>query len=130
MPLSQTRLFSLRTKVALAMATVAGMVVAAILATNFHFRRAQLLQEFQAFVRGTAGTTALALNGEEIKTRRVMSDASSPAFQSARQILDQSRRINGLAESELYLLRPISAASPFETEFVVMLQEKTFVGDH
>lgn len=59
-----------------------------------------------------------------------MSDASSPAFQSARQILDQSRRINGLAESELYLLRPISAASPFETEFVVMLQEKTFVGDH
>ena len=42
------------------MATVAALVVTAILATNFHFRRAQLLQEFQAFVRGAAGTTALA----------------------------------------------------------------------
>ena len=39
-------------KVALAMATVAALVVAAILGTNFHFRRVQLLQEFQAFVRG------------------------------------------------------------------------------
>ena len=57
---------SLRTKVALAMATVAALVVTAILATNFHLRRVQLLQEFQAFVRGTAGTTALALDGDEI----------------------------------------------------------------
>ena len=45
---------SLRTKVALAMAAVAALVVTAILATNFHIRRAQLLQEFQSFVRGAA----------------------------------------------------------------------------
>jgi hypothetical protein len=43
---------SLRMKVALAMATVAALVVAAILGTNFNFRRVQLLQEFQAFLRG------------------------------------------------------------------------------
>ncbi|HEX4665979.1 MAG TPA: adenylate/guanylate cyclase domain-containing protein [Chthoniobacterales bacterium] len=118
---------SLRSKVVLAMATVAALIVAAILATNFHFRRVQLLQEFQAFVRGAAGTTALALDGDAISTIHSPNDASLPAFQRTRQILDQSRRINHLAENEMYILRP-TGASPFETEFVVMLQKKTFIG--
>ena len=119
---------SLRTKVALAMATVAALVVAAILGTNFHFRRAQLLQEFQAFVRGTAGTTALSLDGDAVSSIQSPDDASSPAFQKARNILEHSRQVNRLAESEMYILRPVSLASPFETEFVVMLQKKTFIG--
>jgi class 3 adenylate cyclase len=121
---------SLRTKVALAMATVAALVVAAILGTNFHFRSTQLLQEFQAFVRGAAGTTALALDGDAISTIHAPSDANSPAFQNARKILDQSRRVNRLAENEMYMLRPISMTVPFETEFIVMLQKKTFIGSH
>jgi class 3 adenylate cyclase len=119
---------SLRTKVALSMATVAALVVAAILGTNFHFRRAQLLQEFQAFVRSAAGTTALALDGDEISSIHAPHDADSPAFQKARNILDQSRRVNRLAENEMYILRPVGMATPFETEFVVMLQKKTFIG--
>ena len=119
---------SLRTKIALAMATVAALVVAAILGTNFHFRRAQLLQEFQAFVRGAAGTTALALDGDAISSIHSHNDASSPAFQNARKILEQSRAVNGLAENEMYILRPTSMGAPFETEFVVMLQKKTFIG--
>ena len=60
----QIRQFYLRSKIVFAMALVAALVVAAILGTNFHFRRVQLLQEFQAFVRGAAGTTALALDGD------------------------------------------------------------------
>src|SRR5258708_7220676 len=119
---------SLRTKVALAMATVAALVVAAILATNFHFRRAQLLQEFQAFVRGTAGTTPLSLDGDAISSIRSPTDANSSAFQKARNVLERSRQVNRLAENEMYILRPVSKASPFETEFVVMLQNKTFIG--
>ena len=119
---------SLRTKIALAMATVAALVVAAILGTNFHFRRAQLLQEFQAFVRGTAGTTALALDGDAISSIHSPNDATSNAFQKARKILEQSRLINHLAENEIYILRPVGAVTPFETEFVVMLQKKTFIG--
>jgi class 3 adenylate cyclase len=128
MPVVPFHRFSLRTKVAFAMAIVAALVVAAILGTNYHFRRAQLLQEFQAFVRGAAGTTALALNGEEINSIRAPNDATAPAFQRARTILDQSRRINGLAENEMYILRPVGATSPLETQFVVMLQKKTFIG--
>ena len=124
----QQRHVSLRTKIILAMATVAALVVTAILATNFHFRRVQLLQEFQSFVRSAAGTTALALNGDEISAIRSPNDAVSPAFQRARNILDQSRRVNRLAENEMYILRPVSMSAPFETEFVVMLQKKTFIG--
>lgn len=119
---------SLRVKIVFAMAIVAALVVAAILGTNFHFRRVQLLQEFQAFVRGAAGTTALALDGDEISAIRSPNDNVSPAFQKARSILDQSRRVNRLAENEMYILRPVSLTIPFETEFVVMLQKKTFIG--
>ncbi len=119
---------SLRAKVAAAMASVAVLVVIAILGTNFYFRRTQLLQEFQTFVRGVAGTTALALEGDEIGAIHAPNDADSAAFRRARGILEQSREINGLAENEMYILRPASAESPFETEFVVMLQKKTFIG--
>lgn len=119
---------SLRTKVALAMASVAVLVVVATLGTNFHFRRDQLLQEFQAFVRGAAGTTALALSGDEISTIHSPNDDATPAFQQARALLDRSRQVNGLAENEMYILRPVREEMPFETEFVVMLQKKTFIG--
>ena len=119
---------SLRSKVVLAMALVAALVVAAILAINFHFRRVQLLQEFQAFVRGAAGTTALALDGDAITSIHGPDDANRPAFQSARTILDQSRQVNHFAENEMYILRPVNRKTSFETEFVVMLQRKTFIG--
>ena len=99
---------SLRTKIVLAMATVAALVVAAILGTNFHFRRVQLLQEFQAFVRGAAGTTALALDGDAISTIHSPNDATSPAFQQTRALLDRSRQVNRLAENEMYILRPVT----------------------
>ena len=120
--------FSLRSKIVLAMASVAVLVVASILVTNFHLRRQQLLQEFQVFVRSVAGTTALALDGDSLNTIQRANDSSLVAFRRAREILDRSHRINGLAENEIYILRPASLATPFETEFVVMLQRRTFIG--
>src|SRR5262249_31100104 len=119
---------SLRAKIIFALAIVAALVVTAILGISFHFRRGQLLQEFQVFVRGVAGTTALALSGDEIGTIHQPNDDQSAAFQNARTILEQSRRVNHLAENEMYILRPLSAQAPFETEFLVMLQKKTFIG--
>lgn len=110
------------------MATVAALVVAAICATTYHLRRQQLLVEFQVFVRTVAGTTSLALEADAVRAVRQADDFKSPSFQATRAILDRSRQINGLAESELYILRPISQTTPFETEFVVMLQKQTFIG--
>ncbi len=62
------------------MASVAVLVVVAILGTNFHLQRTQLLEEFQTFVRGVAGTTALALSGEEIDSIHKPNDSASSAF--------------------------------------------------
>ena len=119
--------FKLRLKIILAMAVVALVVVGAMLFTTYQARRRQLLAEFQLFVRSVAGTTALALRGEDLAGIRGNADAASPEFQRVRAILLRSMKINGLSEQELYVLRPIDDGR--ETEFVVMLQRETFIGN-
>lgn len=118
---------SLRTKITLAMGVVAALVVAAVLFAGNHFRRKELLVEFQTHVRGVAGTTALALAGSDLSRIRANTDAASPEFHRIRAILEHARRINGLTEREIYILRPLNTEG--ETEFVVMLHAKPFIGD-
>lgn len=118
---------SLRTKIALAMAVVALTTAAAFILPAFHFRKKAILEDFQIFVRSVAGTTALALDGDAIAHIRTNEDATSAAFQKARSILQRSREVNNLRDEEIYILRPLE--KPGESEFVVMLQEKSFVGD-
>jgi class 3 adenylate cyclase len=118
---------SLRTKIALAMAVVALTVTVAFIVPGMALRRKALLQDFQMFVRSAAGTTALALDGDSLAEIRSNADAQTEAFRKARTILARSREINGLSEQEIYILRPTGA--PDETEFVVMLQPQTFIGD-
>ena len=115
-------------KIMLAIGTVALIVVSAMVWTGLHFLRQQLLEEFQIFVRSVAGTTALALSGDGLRAIRTNDDADTPQFEQARTVLEQARQINGLTEREIYVLRPLDAAG--ETEFVVMLQRPTFIGDH
>jgi class 3 adenylate cyclase len=121
---------SLRAKITLAMALVALTVAAATVATNYRTRSRQLLAEFQTLVRSAAGTAALALSGrEDLGSIRVAADADTPAFQNTRAVLEAIRRINRLNENEIYLLRPLAdAATTHETEFIVMLQPKPFIG--
>ena len=118
---------NLRLKIILAMAVVALVVVVAILFTTYRARQKQLLSEFQLFVRSIAGTTALALRGEDLAGIRTNDDATKPEFRRVRAMLARSRRINGLEEHEIYILRPIDAGR--ETEFVVMLQREPFIGN-
>jgi len=119
---------SLRAKIMLSITIVALVVAAAMVATQYYLRKKQLLEEFQFFVRSVAGTASLSLNGSEIMAIHSNDDVQTPAFQRARTFLEQVRMINNLSEQEIYILRPTRPDS-FETEFVVMLQEKTFVGD-
>lgn len=93
---------SLGGKATLAMASVAVLMVVAILGAKFHLRRMQLLQEFQTSVRGAAGTTALALASDEISSIYLPNDSNFATFVKAREILERSREINGLAENEMY----------------------------
>lgn len=118
---------NLRLKIILAMAVVALVVVVAILFTTYRARQKQLLTEFQLFVRSVAGTTALSLRGEDLAGIRTNDDASKPEFLRVRAMLARSRRINALDEHEIYILRPIDTGR--ETEFVVMLQRESFIGN-
>ena len=43
-------------------------------------------------------------------------------------MLARSREVNNLRDEEIYILRPLGA--PPDMEFIVMIQQKTFIGDH
>lgn len=118
----------LRTKIVLAMALVALLVAGAAAAATFYFRRAQLLNDYQVFVRGVAGTAALALSGDEIATIRSAADEQTAAFQKARELLEKVRAINHLGAREIYVLRPLTTDCG-TTEFVVSLHPGTAIGD-
>ncbi len=126
--MSRPRLLNLRAKIIAAMAVVGLVVVAASVAVSGWFRYGEILAEFQTFVRSAAGTTALAIDAQDLDRIHGNDDARGPAFARVRAILEQSRRINGLAEDQIYILRS-APGDPFKTEFVVMLQQDTFVGD-
>jgi class 3 adenylate cyclase len=112
------------------MGLIALLVAGAITGTDFCFRRAELLGEFQSFVRSVAGTCAVALRGEDVSAIRANADAGGEAFGRVRRVLAKVREINNLAENEIYLLRPVAGSrDPADTEFVCMLQPRTFVGD-
>jgi class 3 adenylate cyclase len=119
---------SLRAKILLSITAVALVVAAATVVTQYFARKRQLLEEFQFFVSSVAGTARLSLSGEDLRNIRSNADADSPVFQRARAYLEQVRSVNHLDENEIYILRPIAPGS-FETEFVVMLQARTFIGD-
>ncbi len=119
---------SLRTKIALAMGVVALTTAAAFIVPALQLRKKAVLSDFQMFVRSVAGTTALAIDGDSLAGIRTNADAAGTAFRQARAVLARSREVNNLREEEIYILRPLGA--PPEMEFIVMVQEKTFIGDH
>ena len=126
-PPTPRRVFNLRLKILLAMGVVALTVMAAFLVPGIVLRRQGLVEEFQAFVRSAAGTAALALSGDDLARIHTNDDAATPEFQRIRALLESVRKINGLSEREVYVLRPLDAAGA--TEFVAMLQQQSFIGD-
>lgn len=121
---------TLRAKLTLAMILIACLVVSAVVVTEFFLRRKELLEQFQASVQSIAGTTSISIPAEVIAAVRTNAEAGSPEFQQVRTVLDKSAKVNSLTEKEIYILRPIEVTPErIVTEFVVMLQPKTFVGD-
>lgn len=119
---------SLRTKISLAMALVGLLVVAASIAVSGYFRYGEILRDFQTFVRSVAGTTAIAIDPADVAAIDDPNDDKTPEFRRVRAILEESRRINGLKVDDIFILR-VTDAGPYETEFLVMLQAATFIGD-
>ncbi len=110
------------------MALVGLVVVAASIAVSGYFRYGEILGDFQTFVRSVAGTTAIAIAPSDVAAIDDPNDHGTPEFRRVRKILEDSRRINGLREDEIYILHATDDG-PFEMQFLVMLQRDTFIGD-
>ncbi len=110
------------------MALVGLLVVAASIAVSGYFRYGEILRDFQTFVRSVAGTTAIAIDATDVAAIDDPSDHETPEFQRVRAILEKSQQINGLQTDDIYILRSTDTG-PYETEFLVMLQAATFIGD-
>ena len=105
------------------------LVTGALFLTNYQLGRQELLAQFQARMETIAGTGAVAINGDELALIEFELDFVTDEFQHARAILEQIRDRNELSEQEIYILRPVDAADPFETEFVVMTAAKPFIAN-
>ena len=78
-------------------------------------------------LRATAATAAPFIRSSDLFAIDGNEDADSAEFQRVRQVLERARRTNGLEEDQVYVLRRTGEGD--RVEFVVMLQERTFVGD-
>ncbi|WP_221030766.1 adenylate/guanylate cyclase domain-containing protein [Actomonas aquatica] len=119
----------LRFRAALAMIGLSLLVTGALFVTNYVLGRAELLNQFQMRVETIAGTGAVALRGEDLAVIEFQLDYLTDEFQQARDILEAIRTRNELNEQEIYILRPVDEADPFETEFVVMTAAEPYIAN-
>ena len=105
------------------------LVAGALFLTNYVLGRQELLEQFQVRMETIAGTGAVAIDGDDLALIEFELDYLTDEFQEAREVLEQIRVRNELSEQEIYILRPVSADDPFETEFVVMTAAKPFIAN-
>jgi class 3 adenylate cyclase len=82
--------------------------------------------KFGLVLEAIATTIAPQIDGQLLDRIHSDQDTQSSAFQSTRSILERVMRDNRLREDQIYILRPKGGDS---YEFVVMLQQTSFVGD-
>src|SRR5262249_26566680 len=104
------------------------LLILAGVAWVFEKQKAEVAGKFGLALESIAGTAAPFLSGDELDEIHGNQDVPGPAFQHLRASLERIRRDNDLAPDQIYVLRRASAGSEMFS-FVVMLQEKTFVGD-
>ena len=91
-------------------------------------QRLDVQRSFGQELRAISATTAIRIDAKDLAQIRSDEDASSAAFRRVRSALAGSAAANGLDEDAIYILRP-TASGLDRMEFVVMLQQRTFVGD-
>src|SRR5262245_28362274 len=105
---------------------VVTLVLAFLGVVAWRDQRLMLEDKFGLTLQHIAQTAALFLDGDAHERVRHNADASGEDFGKLRAVLERVRRENSLKEDQIYTLRPRAAGG---LEFVVMLQEKTFIGD-
>jgi class 3 adenylate cyclase len=89
-------------------------------------QRMDLQDKFGLTLQHIAQTAAVFIDGDAHERIHQNADANSADFKMLRDQLERVRRENKLKEDQVYTLRPRADGM---LEFVVMLQEKTFIGD-
>jgi class 3 adenylate cyclase len=89
-------------------------------------QRMDLQDKFGLTLQHIAQTAALFVDGDAHERIHNNADANGADFKMLRDQLDRVRRENKLKEDQIYTLRPRADGM---LEFVVMLQDKTFIGD-
>jgi class 3 adenylate cyclase len=91
-------------------------------------QRKQVALRFSSTLKTIVTNGAPLLNGSSLKVIVAAGDEEKAAFKNARQILKSLQLTNDLKTDGIYILRP-DRQNKATYRFVVMLQEKTFVGD-
>jgi class 3 adenylate cyclase len=89
-------------------------------------QKMDLQEKFGLTLQHIAQTAALFVDGDAHERVHTNADARNEEFAKLRATLDRVRKENKLKEDQIYTLRPMGDG---KYEFVVMLQEKTFIGD-
>lgn len=119
---------SLRTKIFFAMALIGFLMGTAFVTVDYRQRRMQLLVETQQFVRSVAGTSALALRGQDLDRIHTNADSKGEEYRHARAVLDKAREINHLHDQDLYMIRPLGDDCS-KAEWLISLQSDRVIGD-
>ncbi|MEM7168155.1 MAG: adenylate/guanylate cyclase domain-containing protein, partial [Planctomycetota bacterium] len=94
-----------------------------------HMRQEEeLMGKFGLVLEHIAVTAAPFVDGDNLASIENNNDASSVEFKRVRTQLQTVAEQNDLAEDQIYILRE-NPRNPGQYQFVVMLQERTFIGD-
>lgn len=107
---------------------VVGLFAVLIVSANV-FEQHQIQEHFGALLRTVVANTAPRIDGDRLAHIRSDADAGSEAFTALRDLLGETRARNEIDEDLIYILRPLPEA-PGTYAFAVMLQARTFIGDH
>src|SRR2546423_1200749 len=118
--------YPLYVKISAASFSVVVVVLAFIGVIAWRDQRMDLEDKFGLTLQHVAQTAALFLDGDAHERIHANGDAGGDDFRKLREVLERVRRENALHEDQIYTLRPRPDGM---LEFVVMLQNKTFVGD-
>ena len=91
-------------------------------------QRTQVELRFSSVLKTIVTNGAPLIDGESLATIKSNDDAGGEVFKTARMRLETLRAANDLKEDAIYIVRPDPTRAG-RYRFVVMLQEKTFIGD-
>ena len=96
---------------------------------SHHREKRQIELQFSKLANAIAVNVSLQLSSIDLSQIQTNQDTQKPEFKQSRKILARARQLNQLAEDQIYIIRKKDEKESDIYEFVVMLQQKTFIAD-